>query len=281
MIDETSPPEQPTLVNALDMHLPVLSVTRLSTGAVSSAKAYVYGTAFPIAKGLFATAGHVLDAALSDGTPCLSRFVGGGGQLPAHIATRWERFPEIDFALIECPELAWIPRVPVAFADVNFWDPAFALGFPFAADAEWVSVVPRGFRGYVVTRRKLAHLPAQPPGIELSFPTPRGLSGSPLMIGQGGQLTCAGHVIQQSTLGTGDDILHVGLGVDAQAWLWLKSQMLGRPVAEVFGREYVPPPPVTTPPLPGGLTATTGLESGWPDDPPAGNPQNPPPPSKK
>lgn len=93
---------------ALDMHLPVLSVNREASGGLSTPKAYVYGTAFPIAKGLFATASHVLEAAQQDGTPCLSRFVGGGGQLPAHAVTRSEAFPEIDFALLECPELDWV-----------------------------------------------------------------------------------------------------------------------------------------------------------------------------
>lgn len=258
--------DPPIIVQALDMHLPVLSVTQGKSGELSTTKAYVYGTAFPIAKGVFATASHVVEAALSDGTPCLSRFVGGGGQLPAHVATAWETFPEVDFALIRCPDLEWLPKLPVAFRDVNFWDPAYALGFPFAADAEWVSIVPRGFRGWVVTRRRLAHLQAHPPGLELSFPTPKGLSGSPVMIVQNGVTAVGGHVIQQSTLGTGDDTLQVGLAVDAAAWLWLKSQMLGAPVASLFGREYVEPPPPTTPPLPGGLKQPSNLGQDWPDD---------------
>jgi hypothetical protein len=52
----------------------------------------------------------------------------------------------------------------------------------------------RAFKGYVVTRRALRHLPAAPPGYEISFIPPIGLSGAPLMIGDFAPRAIAGIV---------------------------------------------------------------------------------------
>ena len=109
------------------------------------------------------------------------------------------------------------------------------LGYPFAVDAEYVNIVPRAFRGYVITRRELLHVqPAQPTGYELSFPTPKGTSGAPLLGGGPSALTCRGYIIQQTTLGGSDDGMIAGLAVASMAWLSLHSEMLGRPLAAAF-----------------------------------------------
>src|SRR5207244_12245499 len=65
---------------------------------------------------------------------------------------------------------------------LDMLDPASSIGFPWSLDPEWVTVVPRALRGHVVTRRELYQLRAQPPGYELSFHAPRGISGGPLVV---------------------------------------------------------------------------------------------------
>lgn len=165
----------------LDLHLAVVAVRRKPDGGLESPRPVIYGTAFPIAPGLFVTAGHVADDARADGMIGLAH-IGPEGGVRVSSVPDYEVFSGIDLAVMSCPDLSGLPAMPLDFNhQLTLLDPAYAIGYPWSLDPEWVTVVPRGFRGHVVTRRETYQLPAQPPGYELSFLTPKGMSGAPLV----------------------------------------------------------------------------------------------------
>jgi hypothetical protein len=165
-----------------------------------------------------------------------------------------------------CPGVDRMPAIPLSFRELGLRHSVSATGFPFAVDAEWVNIVPRSFEGYVITRRELLHVqPGQPPGYELSFPTPPGMSGAPLLAQLGdGSWACNGWIIQQVRLGgEGPDGMIVGLAVCATILLALRSPRLG-PLAHKFHREVVPVRPATPPQRPGGIDQVQIEVAEWP-----------------
>jgi hypothetical protein len=256
-------------VSWTDLHLPVFSVNRDDGASVSTAKLVIYGTAFPVAPGYFATASHVLRDAAADGEPVLSLVEGAGAEFKMYRITQAERVDAIDFALLECPSLAHLAPLPIDFdRRLGMLRSASAVGFPVAVEAEYVHAIARGFAGYVVCRRELYHLPGQPPGYELSFSAPQGLSGAPLISAElsNGEPFCYGWIVQQGTLGVGDEKTAVGVAVSVETLLSVNSKMLNRPLAALWGREFVTPAPRSAKRLPGGVDPQdTDPESGWPD----------------
>jgi len=165
-------------LRAFDLHVPVLSSLRATDGSLQTPKPLVYGTAFPLAPGLFATAAHAIEAAAADGTPGLSDVSNADDPMVHYAVKSYELVKAIDLAILEAPSLANLPAFPIDFdRKLEFLANASALGFPLAMDAEFVTCIPRAFGGHVVRRRELYQLPGQPPGYELSFPAPEGLSG--------------------------------------------------------------------------------------------------------
>ena len=155
-------------VRMFDLHLGVVAATKTASGQVEAPKPLIYGTAFPILPGLFVTAGHSAKDAKADGLLGLVR-LNSSGDVVVSAVTRCEVFDAIDLALMECPDFAGLTPFVLEFdRGLGLLDPAYAVGFPHAMDAEWVTVVPRGFRGYVVTRRELYQLSGRPRGYELS-----------------------------------------------------------------------------------------------------------------
>ena len=69
--------------------------------------------------------------------------------------------------------------LPIDFGRLKMFDEVTAIGFPFSIDPERLTWICRGFKGHVVTSREMYHISAQPPGYELSFVPPPGLSGAP------------------------------------------------------------------------------------------------------
>ena len=61
-----------TAIHLWETHLPVLAARRTDSGGLETPRPVIYGTAFPIAAGIFATALHVIQAARVDGIPGLS-----------------------------------------------------------------------------------------------------------------------------------------------------------------------------------------------------------------
>src|SRR5262252_698395 len=251
-----------------DLHLPVIAVKRGADGSVHSPRPIVYGTAFPIAEGLFVTAGHVVRDAQSDGELALSVVVPGQGLRPFR-AGLIEMFDPLDLALITCKRLAHLPALRPEFdRPLGLLAPVSAVGFPLSIDAEYVSVTPRAFGGFVVARRDLRQLPSQPTGYEVSFFAPQGLSGAPLVSTAHGAPRCYGYMIQQGTLGLGEDVTPVGIAVGIEVLLTIQYD--GLPLAPVFGRDPVVARAPVAPSLPGGLPlAIDAGVDGWPDDAPA------------
>jgi hypothetical protein len=258
-------------VRAFDVHVPVLSYVRRDGGGIETPKPLVYGTAFPIASGVFATAAHVMTAAKADGTPGLSYMTAAGDNMMLHEIKDYEIVSAIDLALISCPSLAKLPPLPIDFdRTLDFLANASALGFPLAMEAEFVTCIPRAFGGHIVCRRELYHLPGQPAGYEVDFATPEGLSGAPLISTHFGKAFCYGYIIQQSRLGIGDRTTDVGIAVDIRALLSSKSAYApGGQLARLFGRDPVAPHKPSPKRLPGGaggFTLDEQLDEGWPDD---------------
>jgi Trypsin-like peptidase domain len=253
-------------VNIIDLHFPVLALKRGVPKAETS-RPIVYGTAFPIGPGVLLTAGHVWEAAFADGIPILSKIPVPGGTFRPLQVDDAELFRTIDVALISCPALGDVMPLPLDFdRRLAIGDPAYAIGFPMAVDAEWVSIVHRGFTGHVITRREMYHIPGQPPGYELSFYAPQGLSGAPLVSHVGGDHRCYGYIVQQSTISAGRETTPIGIAVDIVSLLALNSKILRGPVAHHFGREPIVIR-ATPPQRPGGVDVVDISVEGWPDEP--------------
>ncbi len=166
-----------------DLHLGVVAGHGKVGEALEVVSPFIYGTAFPIRPGVFATAAHVLRNAMADagkeGVVALCRR--GPEDIESGPVVRTDVHAGIDLALLECPYFAKLPGLPMMVGELDIFTRVSAAGYPYAVDAERLAFVLRGFAGTVVTRRELYHLPSQPPGYELSFPAPRGLSGAPLV----------------------------------------------------------------------------------------------------
>jgi hypothetical protein len=251
-----------------ESHLPVMAAVKAPSGGLETPKPLAYGTAFPVAPGVFLTAAHVIKDARVDGIPGLS-VMKPGEQAFAHDIVEYELVDAIDLAILRCPSLSDLPRLEMDFdRPLDMFMPAQAVGFPFAVDAEYVRIVGRGFAGHVITRRELYHLPAQPPGYELSFFAPRGLSGAPVMSMGYRVPKVYGYIVQQSVIGSTDSQVPVAIAVDISVLLSIKhSSIACGPFAGLFGRDLVTPRPPSVKQLPGGMKpVNTDPSDGWPDD---------------
>lgn len=109
----------------------------------------------------------------------------------------FEIFDGIDLALLYCPDLS-VEILPFSFTPLNFLVDVFTMGFPFGFEPPVYHL--RAFKGHVVTRRGLTSLTGVPPGYELSFVPPPGLSGAPLLtLLPDGSPVVTGMVLQHHT----------------------------------------------------------------------------------
>jgi len=255
----------------IDIHIPVFAYHKKPDGSLENPKPIIYGTAFPIAPGLFATAAHVVNDAKGDGTIGLGHSSGAGQPYVHHDVPQVEVCEPIDFALLSCPGLAHLPTLPIDFDyPLRMLDVVFAYGFPLALDVESVTCIPRAFAGHVVTRRKLYQVAAEPPGYEVSFFAPKGLSGAPLLSQKSGKPLCYGYLIQQATIGLGAETTPVGIAISIETILGVNSKIAHGPLAKLFGKEFTPIPPPAPKPLPGGVhVPNPELEQGWPEHDPS------------
>jgi hypothetical protein len=239
-------PHRLNAIDILDLHLPVFSGRRVDEERLEPASPYIYGTAFPLWHGgLFATAAHVLDSARADGEVVLGRLK-GEGPIPGYGVEQAEVYPQYDFALLKCPSLEKFPPVALEMRrPLSLFDDVSAVGYPFSVDPEHLIATHRGFAGHVVAFRQLFQLPGQPLGYELSFQTPPGMSGAPLMHrDEDGVNRCYGFVVQQMDVEFSGVSVRLGLAVSATILRAIQSRFLkDRVVSEWFGIERHPQPP--------------------------------------
>lgn len=172
----------------------------------------VAGTCFSLGGDLFLTAGHVARGITQSGKLGVILVVPPAAEHPIALRVADTEELQSDLAVLRVPgatqygghiyPLRW-RRQPIVQLDA-IW----TLGFAYGSHrlGEQTNVIQRAFRGHVVSDPPAYEIPevaSYPLCIyEISFAAPRGLSGSPLLFGEGSSLTeiaVAGVVIGNST----------------------------------------------------------------------------------
>jgi hypothetical protein len=202
-----------------------------------------HGTAFCVAPHLFITAGHVYNAAAAAGDVALGRL--GPPKPQVQLVRDAEVYPDVDLALLYCPNLA-AEILPVNFAPLTWLTDVVAIGYAFGLEltdlpGESHVYQLRAFKGYVMNRRGLTQLRGVPPGYEVSFVPPPGLSGAPLLLPTGDSFAITGVVLKHHTAELAERQMDLGLAVDSEELLTLESRFVGGSIAErLFRRERIP-----------------------------------------
>lgn len=259
-------------IDVLDLHLPVFAGQRVAADRLEPASPYIYGTAFPVWHGgLFATAAHVVKSAVAAGEVVLGRLGGPGPGIPGYGVERAEIFEEYDLALLKCPGLEKFPPVNLEMQNqLAIFDEVCAVGHPFSVDPEHLIAVHRGFAGHIVASRQLYRLPGQPPGYELSFPTPPGMSGAPLIHrGDDDVPRCYGYIVEQADTEFAGVRVSLGIAVSTAVFCSIRTKFLrDNTFSDWFGVPGAPPPPRHEPKRPGGMGhAPSSQIDEWPDEP--------------
>lgn len=149
------------------------------------------GTAFPVGRGVFVTAGHVVEALDSSINPTLRKFYADGTAQAVPIK-KSESWDGIDFGFLHAENIqdteiiSWIDARFVELADV------LAMGFAHGFDPQRKKLTMRHFKGHIVARQKYNSWTEMAPGkqnvpevpfetYELSFAGHKCLSGAPLL----------------------------------------------------------------------------------------------------
>src|SRR5712692_714970 len=142
---------------------------------------------------------------------------------------------------------------------------AHAFGYPFAVDLHNLRVRARALKGHVVCADDAgaAELAGTPRIYELSFQSPRGLSGAPLLLPTTQGLLVGGVVVANRTtslqLPTEEEsiteqtptsttrtiverheVMHLGMAVQSKSILALPSKMLGNTIGSIFAHATPP-----------------------------------------
>lgn len=194
-----------------------------------------HGTAFCLAPSLFLTAAHVFRDAKNDGDDvCVARLT--PGNFHGVTVQDVELFEDIDLALLHCPGLA-ADILPLSFAPLPYLADVIAAGFAFGFEPPVFHM--RAFKGYIVNRRAHNRFGASPPGYELSFIPPPGLSGAPLLtlMADGVPHVC-GIVLEHYTAEFQDRRMDLGIALDTEELLTLESRIVGGSIAERLFRRH-------------------------------------------
>jgi hypothetical protein len=258
-------------IDVLDLHLPVFAGRRVADDRLEPASPYIYGTAFPVWHGgLFATAAHVVKSAVAAGEVVLGRLGGPGPGIPGYGVERAEIFEEYDLALLKCPGLEKFPPVTVEMQNqLAIFDEVCAIGYPFSVDPEHLIAIHRGFAGHIVASRQLYRLRGQPFGYELSFPTPPGMSGAPLIHrGEDDVPRCYGYIVEQADTEFAGVRVSLGIAVSTAVFRTIRTQFLrDNTFSDWFGVLGAPPPPRHEPRRPSGTSqAPRSQVDDWPDE---------------
>jgi hypothetical protein len=191
----------------------------------------LHGTAFCLAPSLFLTAGHVYQDAKEDGQVALARLTPVQQQVVT--VQDAEVFENIDLALLLCPNLS-AEILPFHFSPLEYLTDVFPIGYPFGLEPPMYHM--RAFKGYVVTRRGLKTLTGNPPGYEISFVPPPGMSGAPLLISIDSSPKIVGMILQHHTAEYRERRMDLGLALDIEEILTLESRITGGSIAELLFR---------------------------------------------
>jgi len=215
-----------------DFVYPVLAA-RSADDDADLLKPLVYGTAFCIGPGLFLTAGHVLQSVEADGgCPMLGVRSPEPGSYLGALARRTEILARHDVGLLGV-RLAAPAALDWQDPPLGLLDDVCAVGYPYSVDfddeaQQWVSSI-RGFKGSVITRRQLRHLPGKPVGYEVDARFPKGLSGAPVTP-QGFPhpiMRIVGMVLGEQTVEVEGQTTTFGLVLDIAALLDVESKLIG------------------------------------------------------
>jgi hypothetical protein len=125
--------------------------------------------------------------------------------------------------------------LPFNFIPLPFLADVCAAGFAFGFEPPIFHI--RAFKGYIVNRRALDRFKASPPGYELSFIPPPGLSGAPLLTVMPDGLTyICGVVLEHYTAEFQERRMDLGIALDIEELLALDSRIIGGSVAELLFR---------------------------------------------
>lgn len=224
------------------MFLPVLGGTLEDSGERVNVHE-AFGTAFAIGGGMYLTAGHVVEGALSTPLASLASPEDEGKRWGMHPIRQQEVFSPCDVAVLdvptlETPALPWHASLLMALTDV------ISFGYAYGLDHQTRTLRLRAFKGHTVSARAFERLQANPTAYELSFQAPRGLSGAALVSAD--KTTIVGMVIGNSTtemlvfshrehlVDEGRDstierfeALTLGVAVTAQSLLEIEFELLG------------------------------------------------------
>jgi hypothetical protein len=182
------------LTSGYTIALPVFSA-RSAPGGAYQIEGEVQGTAFAIGGSFMLTAGHVADAATTEGRHAVIALEGPDGFFKAaKVIEREDLDADVALLKVEFPvegSERWFHVFRWRETPVEAFETVRCVGYAYGihnVDGRQ-SVVARGFQGEVVSRlREFKPLawPRDPfPVYELSFMAPRGLSGAPLLNSHG------------------------------------------------------------------------------------------------
>jgi hypothetical protein len=240
-----------------DIFTTVCAVVRTRMGAGGKPVHDICGSAFALSPGLFMTAAHVLDGDRKDFS--LGTRVGTGPyQFKVWPVLDWDLIAGADVALVAC-DLPHARCLPWYTKEVDMLTDVLAFGYPFAVDLHNLRLRARAMKGHVVCADDAGatELPGVPRIYELSFQSPRGLSGAPLLLPTKQGLLVGGVVVANRTTSLQllteeetiteesaghttrtvverHEVMHLGMAVQSQSILTLSSRMIGGTIGSIF-----------------------------------------------
>ena len=242
------------IIEGHDYTFPLIGYERktVSANRIVSPK-QVYGTAFYIGNDYYLTAGHSIENAISECDVLAIGFIEADKYVAAE-ALEYEIMPATDTGLIKtiahisrAQTFQWHTEPLASLIEVG------ATGYPYALDPDLNTIGSRSFKGYVVSRTKVHNLPARPWAYELSFASPRGLSGASLTT-LGHTPRVAGLVVrnhstemlvfssrevisdEKETVVERFEALQMGIAIQCSELMLLSSRILGETIGDYLDR---------------------------------------------
>ena len=160
----------------------------------------LFGTASYLNNNIFITAAHsIMNANECDKAGILFRDnLEGPSDYSFCAFEDIELFEDLDIGLgrlktghKNCSPLKWSTEGMIMLEDVC------AIGYPFGYNSVEKEILPRAFKGQIVTRRSFIEFPKEPKIYELSFHCPKGISGASLRDYKSGKVV--GFIIANSS----------------------------------------------------------------------------------